>query len=342
MKKSTVRILVVDDYEPWRRFVTSVLHGLPEAQIVGEASDGLAAIQKAEELQPDLILLDIGLPTLNGIEAGRRIRQLSPQSKILFMSEYSSPDIVKAALRIGAHGYLAKVDSGNELLPAVATILQDRKFASTRLGGQAFIDGLRERDADFFVPGNIAAAVEPENIEISRCHEVAFYADDASFANGFARFVKSNLRAGNSVVVIGTQQHRASVLARLRAETVDVATAIHRGSYLEADSVESLSRFMTGDMPDESRLTRIATELIMQAAAAGQGRDSRVAMCGELAPVLLAQGNVEGAIRVEQLFDNIVRTRHVDVLCGYLSSTFQPGQNYQAFERVCAEHSAVH
>ena len=342
MKQSTVRILVVDDYEPWRRFVTSVLHVLPEAQIVGEASDGLAAVQKAEELQPDLILLDIGLPTLNGIEAGRRIRQLPHHSKILFMSEYSSPDIVKAALRIGAHGYLAKVDSGNELLPAVATILQDRKFASTSVGGQALVDGLRERDADCFVPGNIAAASEPENIEISRCHEVAFYADDASFADGFARFVKPHLKSGNSLIVIVTQQHRASVLARLRAEAVDLATAIHGGRYLEVDSVDTLSKFMAGDMPDESRLMRVATDLVMQAAAARQSKDHRVAICGELAPVLLEQGNVEGAIRVEQLFDKIVRTHDIDLLCGYLSSTFQPRESNQAFERVCAEHSAVH
>jgi len=342
VKQSTVRILVVDDHEPWRRFVTSVLHTLPEAEVIAEASDGLTAIEKAEELRPDLILLDIGLPRLNGIEACRRIRQLSHRSKILFISEYSSPDIVKAALQIGADGYLAKFDSGNELLPAVATVLQDRKFASTSVGGQALIDGLRERDAECAVPGNIAATPEPEKIEFGRCHEVAFYADDAFFADGFARFVKPNLKAGNSVVVIGTQQHRASVLARLRADAVDVATAIHSGRYLEVDSVGTLSKFMAGDIPVESRLMRVATDLIMRAAAVGQAKDHRVAICGELAPVLLEQGNVEGAIRVEQLFDTIVRTHDVDLLCGYLSSTFQSRESNQAFERVCAEHSAVH
>ena len=101
---SSVRVLVVDDYEPFRRFVCSTLEQRPELQIVGEASDGLEAVQKAEELQPDLIVLDIGLPTLNGIEAARRIRKLSPESKILFVSQESSADVVQEALRFGRTG----------------------------------------------------------------------------------------------------------------------------------------------------------------------------------------------------------------------------------------------
>ena len=99
-----VRILVVEDYEPFRRFVCSTLGKTPELQIIGEASDGLEAVQKAEELQPDLILLDIGLPTLNGIEAARRIRKLSPESKILFVSQESSADVVQEALSVGGTG----------------------------------------------------------------------------------------------------------------------------------------------------------------------------------------------------------------------------------------------
>jgi CheY-like chemotaxis protein len=86
LEVSTTRILVVDDYEPWRRFVSTTLHKQPKLQVIGEALDGLEAVQKAEELQPDLIVLDIGLPTLDGIEAARRIRKLAPKSKILFVN----------------------------------------------------------------------------------------------------------------------------------------------------------------------------------------------------------------------------------------------------------------
>jgi DNA-binding NarL/FixJ family response regulator len=98
----SVHVLVVEDYDPFRRFICSTLRSNPELQIVGEVSDGLEAVQKAEELQPDLILLDLGLPSLNGIEAARRIRNLSPKSKILFVSQESAADVVREALSVGA------------------------------------------------------------------------------------------------------------------------------------------------------------------------------------------------------------------------------------------------
>jgi DNA-binding NarL/FixJ family response regulator len=91
---ASTRILVVDDHEIWRSFLTSALQKRPQLQVIGEVSDGTEAVQRAEELQPDLILLDIGLLSLNGIEAARRIRDVSPASKILFVSENRSFDIV--------------------------------------------------------------------------------------------------------------------------------------------------------------------------------------------------------------------------------------------------------
>ena len=100
----------------------------PEWQIVGEASDGIEAVHKAKELQPDLILLDLGLPSLNGIEAAQRIRNLAHDSKILFLSQESSPDAVQEALSLGALGYVKKAFAGTELLIAVESVLQGKQF----------------------------------------------------------------------------------------------------------------------------------------------------------------------------------------------------------------------
>ena len=116
------RVLVVDDYEPWRHFLRSAFRNRAELEIVGEFSDGLEAIQQAQELRPDLILLDLGLPTIDGIETARRLRRLLPGSKILFLSQESSPDIVQEALSTGARGYVVK-QSVNELLKAVSAAL---------------------------------------------------------------------------------------------------------------------------------------------------------------------------------------------------------------------------
>lgn len=134
---SVVKVLVVDDFEPWRRFICSMLQKQPELQIVGEVSDGSEAVQRARELQPDLILLDVGLPGINGIEVARRIRESSPTTKILFVSEGSSPDVAEAALGTGARGYVIKSDAGTELLPAVEAVLRGERFISARLNERA-------------------------------------------------------------------------------------------------------------------------------------------------------------------------------------------------------------
>jgi DNA-binding NarL/FixJ family response regulator len=125
---------MADDYEGWRRQARSLLQARPQWQVVAEASDGPEAIQKAEELKPDLILLDIGLPKLNGIEAARQIRQLSPGSKIIFLSQYNDHDVVRAALAIGALGYVHKKDALSELLLAVDSVLRSELFVSSSNG----------------------------------------------------------------------------------------------------------------------------------------------------------------------------------------------------------------
>lgn len=125
-------MLVVDDYEPFRRFVFSMVGESPELQIIGEASDGLEAVEHAQRLQPDLILLDIGLPGLNGIEAARRIREICP-SKILFVSENRCADLAEQALSDGASGYVVKSDSTTELMPAVKAVLEGKRFISASL-----------------------------------------------------------------------------------------------------------------------------------------------------------------------------------------------------------------
>jgi DNA-binding NarL/FixJ family response regulator len=126
------RTLVVDDFDDFRQFLCSTLKQGTECEVVGEASDGLQAVNQAEKLQPDLILLDLGLPILNGIQAARRIRQLSPNAKILFISQNSSPEIAQGALKLGAHGYLVKSDT-TELTSAISTVLAGAQFISSRL-----------------------------------------------------------------------------------------------------------------------------------------------------------------------------------------------------------------
>jgi DNA-binding NarL/FixJ family response regulator len=139
MGTSSIRVLVAEDYKPWLRFISSELEKLSNLQPIGEVSDGEEAVQQAQKLQPDLILLDIGLPTINGIEAARRIREVSPASKILFVSETRSPEIAEEALNTGAGGYVLKSDAASDLLPAIKAVLEGKRFVSASLAGHFLV-----------------------------------------------------------------------------------------------------------------------------------------------------------------------------------------------------------
>ena len=112
-----------------------MLRNRPEVQVIAEASDGMEAVQMAGQFQPDLILIDVGLPKLSGINAARQISKLAPKAKIVFVTQESSPDIAQVAFSTGAVGYVMKMCAGGDLLPAVDAALDGRQFLSSVLSG---------------------------------------------------------------------------------------------------------------------------------------------------------------------------------------------------------------
>jgi DNA-binding NarL/FixJ family response regulator len=127
-KNGHLRILLVDDHEMFRRYVSSMLKEQANVQIIAEAADGLQAVEQAEALQPDVILLDIGLPGINGIEAARRISEIANDARIIFLSQECSPEVVREALDLGAWAYITKLHAGTELLPAVDAVSRGERF----------------------------------------------------------------------------------------------------------------------------------------------------------------------------------------------------------------------
>ena len=127
----TIRVLVADDFEPFRRLVSSTLQKQPQLQLADEALDGAEAVQKAQELKADIILLDVNLPKLNGFEVARRLREHVPQLKIIFFSADRSFDLAGEALRMGAYGYLVKSDAATELVPALEAVFEGKRYVSS-------------------------------------------------------------------------------------------------------------------------------------------------------------------------------------------------------------------
>jgi len=118
-------ILIADDFAEWRVRVRKILCGRPECQIIGEACDGVKAVQKALGLRPHLVILDIGMPLMNGLQAAVKIRKAVPSTKILFLTQDNDPDLTSAALSTGAEGYVLKMNAASELVSAISTAIRN-------------------------------------------------------------------------------------------------------------------------------------------------------------------------------------------------------------------------
>jgi DNA-binding NarL/FixJ family response regulator len=343
-KQSILRILVVDDFAPWRRSVSTIAQIEPGWHVISEASDGLQAVQKAEELKPDLILLDISLPKLSGIEAARQIRKVAPNSKILFVSTYASWEIAERALDTGASGYVVKGDAWNELAMAMEAVFQGKRYISRRLKGCTSADSEDTQVSDRL--GRRVGLAWPSapalrKTEIIRCHEAQFYSHGVVFLESASRFIGAALKAGNAAIVIATRPHRDSLLQGLMAQGINVDAAIQQGAYVSFDVADTLSTFMVNGWPDADRFFEGFSNLIHSASNAATAEHPRVAICGEGVALLWAEGKREVAIRLEQLCNILTETYKVDILCAYPFSLLIQ-EDEHAFRTICAEHSAVY
>jgi DNA-binding NarL/FixJ family response regulator len=134
---SSVRVLVVDDHAGVRNMICSLLSRESTLQVF-QTANGEDAVMKADQLQPDLVLLDIGLQGMTGLEAARQIRKISPQTKIIYLSQHDSLHMANEALKVGGHGYVSKMDANSELLEAVRSVRAGNRFVSQRIVAQGW------------------------------------------------------------------------------------------------------------------------------------------------------------------------------------------------------------
>jgi hypothetical protein len=173
-------------------------------------------------------------------------------------------------------------------------------------------------------------------------HEVQFYSDDLVLLDRLVPFVAAALKRGDAAIIVATKSHRDRLALRLKSEGFDVDAASKAGTYSAVDAAGTLSIFMVNDMPESARFLKVVGGLIEEAAKTGKTARRRVAVFGEWVSLLWKEGNVDAAIRLEQLGNQLAITHEVDILCGYgMSGTFS-GQDDHDFKRICAEHSAIY
>jgi DNA-binding NarL/FixJ family response regulator len=311
-------VLVVEDLKSVRKILVEKVRQLPEIQEVFEPEDGLQAVAKSEELRPDLILLDIGLPKLNGLEAAKLIRKHSPNSKMIFVSQESAPDVVRLAFELGAYGYVVKLDVGRDLVTSIKTVLRGRKFVGPRFANHHFFEN------------------SDESHEIRR-HEMLVCSEDIAFLDGFTQFIGPRLMRGNAVVVVATEQHRNGLLLRLQLFGVDIGSVQKERRYIALDAAETLNAVLVNGVPDEERFSKKAGELILGVAEAAKIETDRIAACGECAPLLRGQASIQ----LERMWNNAIRQYNVEVFCGYPLQCLKGGLDSELSRRICAEHSAL-
>jgi CheY-like chemotaxis protein len=297
-----LKILVVEDFAPFRRIACEALQRRAEFEII-QAADGLEALQKAEELQPDLILLDINLPKLHGFEVAARIGTLAPDARIVFLSQESSPDIVRHGFSLGARGYIHKQRAGTDLLPAVDAVLAGQRFVSSSV---AFAD--------------------PTDLPARRRHEILFCSDDAAIVDGLTHFIAAALNAGDAAIALVTESHRDRLLQEFPTLGVHIHDAMDRGICVSFDANEA---------PDPVRFLDAINGAREAALKAGKAHP-RVAFCGERAGRLWAAGRTAEAVLLEQLCSEL--PQDVDILCLY---PVPYRKDDQGLESVCAGHTAV-
>jgi hypothetical protein len=198
-------------------------------------------------------------------------------------------------------------------------VVQGRRFIGARHGGR--------------LPEPAVAPRPPR-------HDVVF-SGDGSIVDHYASFAAAALAAGSALVVLATDEHRGDLERRLHAGGVDVARGARDGWYLGSGTEAVLSAIVLDGWPDEDRFWSVATSLMLTAASASHARQPRVALCGEGASQLLAQGRVDAAIRLEQLCGELTRTYNIDLLCGYAAALSGCDHRVSGLEGICAAHSAV-
>lgn len=218
---SPLKILLADDHVMFRRGVRKIIQGLDNVEVIGEASDGLELLRLLKELSPNLVIMDISMPYLRGLEATREIKCVDPQVKVLILTMHKDREYLYHALTAGAEGYLLKEDADGELIAAIETLRKGGTFISSLLSGQ-----MADIFVDKFRPGGVQLTAPEEPLTVREREIIKLIAEGKSSKEiGELLFISSRT----------AQHHRANIMRKLNLKkTADlVKYAIQKG-YVEA------------------------------------------------------------------------------------------------------------
>src|SRR2546425_663135 len=199
-----LRILVADDHDVVRRGLRTLLQTRPGWEVCGEAATGREAVEKTEKLKPDIVILDVAMPELNGLEAARLIRRARPEVQILVLTIYESEDLVRELLQVGVRGYIMKADAGRDLIAAMEALVQGKSFFTSRVT-QMVLEG-------YLAPATHAEPETPRSRLSGREREVLQLLAEGKTNKEIA------VRLGISTKTV--ERHRANIMGKLGLHSI--------------------------------------------------------------------------------------------------------------------------
>jgi DNA-binding NarL/FixJ family response regulator len=307
------RILLADDHPPALEGILAIL--AQHYEIAGSVADGKALVEAALRLKPDLIISDITMPLLSGLEAAVQIKKSLPEIRLLFVTMHSNSAYAKAALKAGGTGYVVKSTIREELLDAVQSVLNDRIYISPSLSTQHLAPFQDPATTD---PGTARILANPRN-----AHIVCPYSDDLSLVNKVGYYASNGLGRRCAVMLITTEAHRHAIKRYLKADwNVEALEASRQISFF--DAAETLGRLMANDNPDP-RLFEASFRSVIEQAQQDErsGLKREMWLFGEMVD-LLWPVNSAAAERLEELWNEMIKEYSIRILCAY--SVGSPGR----------------
>lgn len=324
-------VLLVDDFRSFRTEAASIIQKKPEFNIIAEASNGLEAIEKAELFGPDLILLDIGLPKLNGIGVAKELTHRKASSQIVFLTGEEDDDCVSEALTVGAKGYVFKRRLQSDLVPALKLAAAGHFFVSP----YGFIG---QTDSEVMRPSPASSSAWHG----SSTHTMEFYSDESALVSGVSELVRASLSQDRVVVALLKRNHIACASRRLVESGVDLEGAIRWGGYRPFAIEGTIPFLMPNGRLDRARFATFFEPVLAHAAWNAERKCSGAVVLADLASALIDLGyDHENALRTEELWNDLVQKRPFLVHCVCPVTTLGAKRNRDTLAQICPHHSRV-
>jgi DNA-binding NarL/FixJ family response regulator len=306
------RVLLADDHVAFLEAAIDLLY--PACDVVGLASDGRQALEMAKDLRPEVVVLDVSMPKLNGFQTLEHLRRDLPDTRVIFCTLHGMDEIVAAALNAGAHGYVLKSRIHVDLTSAIEHALADRLF--------------------------VPSLASLRSVAANR-HTLVLHAENDRFLEDVCQLVGPTLRSGDPVVVVTCEATRVGIAQCLRGRHINPSLVADRGQYVEQDSAAALSHVMRDGSPDQERLMEMIHDFDGLRLSAPNGLRSRLTIVADLTVALWRGGEFEAAVALERIWNELTRTFPFSTVCVIPTDCFARSEAGLHFPTLCDAHSAV-